>query len=228
MLPLLAAVERAIPNSESMRTYGGEVEHLAKIAKDYQHSVDSSYAQFLAEAAVLASPQISNELTEYMCSSTSDHGAACCMVAREAFVHACKLENQAIELVATGITTDFADTFAGRGAMDIPTSEPASESPVSKFGLSPRALPPPLDQKLDLPPRALSPPPDCLLVPPISFSESTLSSLPLPEISTLDSTLAALSPDQSSSLPGSLSQLSRPCELESSTSMSAADVVMLS
>ncbi|KAH9167494.1 hypothetical protein EDB89DRAFT_125211 [Lactarius sanguifluus] len=96
-----------------------------------------------------------------------------------------------------------------------PATEPAStstsESLVSKFGLSPRAL---------------SPPPGCLLVPPIS--SPTLSSLPLPEISTLDSTLAALSLDQPSSLLESLSQLSRPCELESSTPVSAADVVTLS
>ncbi|KAH9171667.1 hypothetical protein EDB89DRAFT_2243346 [Lactarius sanguifluus] len=107
-------------------------------------------------------------------------------------------------------------------------SEPASmsESSVSKFGLSPRALPLPLDQKLDLPPRALSPPLDCLLAPPIS--SSTLSSSPLPEISTLDSTLVAPSPEQPSSLSGSLSQLSKPRELETSTPISAADVVTLS
>ncbi|KAH9044080.1 hypothetical protein EDB83DRAFT_1576383 [Lactarius deliciosus] len=107
-----------------------------------------------------------------------------------------------------------------------PTSKPASASPVSKFDLTLRVLPLSPDQKLDLLPRALSPPPGCLLVLPIS--SPTLSSLPLPEISTLDSTLTALSLDQSSSLLGSLSQSSGPCELESSTPASAADVVTLS
>ncbi|KAH8988644.1 hypothetical protein EDB83DRAFT_2535365 [Lactarius deliciosus] len=107
-----------------------------------------------------------------------------------------------------------------------PTSEPASASPVSKFDLTLCILPLSPDQKLDLLPHALSPPPGCLLVLPIS--SPTLSSLPLPEISMLDSMLTALSLDQSSSLLGSLSQSSGPCELESSTPASAADVVTLS
>ncbi|KAH9012531.1 hypothetical protein EDB85DRAFT_2296656 [Lactarius pseudohatsudake] len=94
--------------------------------------------------------------------------------------------------------------------VDQPESEPASTSEFSKFGLSPRAL---------------QLPPDQTLAP--LLSSSILSSLPPPEISTLDSTLAAPSPDQPSSL-GLLSQLSRPCELVSSTPVSAADVVTLS
>ncbi|KAH9007841.1 hypothetical protein EDB84DRAFT_1599672 [Lactarius hengduanensis] len=93
-----------------------------------------------------------------------------------------------------------------------PESEPAStsESPVSKFGLSPRTL---------------SLPPDETLAP--LLSSSTLSSSPLLDISTLDSLPVALSPDQSL-LSGTLSQLSRSRELESSTPVSAADVVTLS
>ncbi|KAH9167314.1 hypothetical protein EDB89DRAFT_2125817 [Lactarius sanguifluus] len=60
--------------------------------------------------------------------------------------------------------------------------------------------------------------------------DRALSSLPLPEMSTLDSLPLILSPDQSSSSSssGSLSQLSRPCELESSTLVSAVDIVPLS
>jgi sterol carrier protein 2 len=45
-------------------------------------------------------------------------GAACCIIANEAFVRAHKLENQAVELVATGLATDFPEAFAGRSAMD--------------------------------------------------------------------------------------------------------------
>ncbi|KAH9158549.1 hypothetical protein EDB89DRAFT_2085856 [Lactarius sanguifluus] len=86
-------------------------------------------------------------------------------------------------------------------------SEPAStsESPVSKFSLFPRML---------------SLPPDQTLAP--------LSSSPLREISSLGSLPVAPSPDQPSLSLVSLSQLSRSCELESSTPVSAADVVTLS
>ncbi|KAH9036656.1 thiolase-like protein [Lactarius pseudohatsudake] len=134
MGPLLGVAERASPDSKRgppmpcseprRRSISGNtagVEHLAKIAaKNHKHSLNNPYAQFRAgydEAAVLASPQISNELTKYMCSPTSD-GAACCIVANEAFVHANRLENQAIELVATGLATDYLDAFVGRSAMD--------------------------------------------------------------------------------------------------------------
>ncbi|KAH9024402.1 hypothetical protein EDB84DRAFT_1440700 [Lactarius hengduanensis] len=67
----------------------------SKPAQNHKHSVNNPYAQFRAGhdgAAVFTSPQISNELT--------------------------KLENQAIELVATGLATDYLDAFAGRSAMD--------------------------------------------------------------------------------------------------------------
>ncbi|KAH9012674.1 thiolase-like protein [Lactarius deliciosus] len=136
MGPLLGVAERASPDSqrgppmprmfgavatEYFRKCSGGVEHLAKIAaKNHKHSVNNPYAQFRAgydEAAVLASPQISNGLTKFMCSPTS-YGAACCILANVAFVHANRLENQAIELVATGLATDYLDAFAGRSAMD--------------------------------------------------------------------------------------------------------------
>jgi sterol carrier protein 2 len=45
-------------------------------------------------------------------------GAACCIVADEAFVRANKLENQAIELVATGLGTDVPGAFDGHSAID--------------------------------------------------------------------------------------------------------------
>ncbi len=114
--------------------------HLA--AKNHNHS-DNPYAQFRAgydEAAVLTSPRISNELTKDMCSPTSvaylshpspawyadypllvlaaQDGAAFCIVANEAFVHANKLENRAIELVTMGLATDYPDAFVGRSAMN--------------------------------------------------------------------------------------------------------------
>ncbi|KAH9172851.1 thiolase-like protein [Lactarius sanguifluus] len=119
--------------------YGGGVEYLAKMAKNHKHSVEILYSQFWvghSKAAVLASPQTSNELTKYMCSPTSTaynippHSVmltirfsplldrTCCILANEVFGHTNRLENQAIELVATGLATDYLDAFAGRSAMD--------------------------------------------------------------------------------------------------------------
>ena len=45
--------------------------------------------------------------------------AACCVIASEDFVHAHKLENQAIEIVATTLCTDQAVTFESRSAMEL-------------------------------------------------------------------------------------------------------------
>lgn len=45
--------------------------------------------------------------------------AACCIVASEDFVHKHKLENQAIEIVAQQLTTDFPEAFESRSAMEV-------------------------------------------------------------------------------------------------------------
>ncbi|KAF8480738.1 thiolase-like protein [Russula ochroleuca] len=135
--PLLDAAARAAPDvdlgappmprvfgaaaAEYFRLHGGGVECLAKIAaKNHRHALHNPYAQFregYSETEILTSKPITNELTKFMCSPTSD-GAACCVVANEAFVRAHKLENQAIELVAIGLATDFPEAFAGRSVMD--------------------------------------------------------------------------------------------------------------
>ncbi|KAI9510308.1 hypothetical protein F5148DRAFT_1282084 [Russula earlei] len=108
VLPLLAAAARASPDAD-------------RAAKNHKHALDNNpYAQRRAgysEAEVLASPQITNELTKLTCCPTTD-GAACCAIASEAFVHANKLENQAIEQVATALATDYPEAFEGRSAMD--------------------------------------------------------------------------------------------------------------
>ncbi|KAI9451209.1 hypothetical protein BJY52DRAFT_1419220 [Lactarius psammicola] len=111
---------------EYFKRYGGGMEHLANIVmKNHKPSVNNSYVQFQAwydEAAVLASPQISNELTKYMCGPTS---VACNTSSRpfmlftnEAFVHDNKLENQSMKLVATRLPTDCPEAFVGCSAMD--------------------------------------------------------------------------------------------------------------
>ncbi|KAL1745882.1 thiolase-like protein [Schizophyllum fasciatum] len=106
---------------EYFAKYGGDKTHLAKIAaKNHQNAVNNPYAQFRAgwtEEKVLAAQSITATLTKYMCSPTSD-GAACCIVASEAFVRAHHLENQAIEIVAQSTMTDGPETF---GDVDTPT-----------------------------------------------------------------------------------------------------------
>lgn len=107
---------------EYFAKYGGNIEHLAKIAsKNHKHSLNNPYSQFRdgwTVEQVMNAPRITNQLTKFMCSPTSD-GAACCIVASEGFVHTHGLENQAIEIVAQALTTDSPITFEGRSAMDV-------------------------------------------------------------------------------------------------------------
>ncbi|KAF9511820.1 hypothetical protein BS47DRAFT_1330736 [Hydnum rufescens UP504] len=97
-------------------------EHLSKIAsKNHQHGSRNPYSQFRVPwtpEQVAQSPQVTDELTLLMCSPTSD-GAACCIVASEKFVHAHKLENQAIEFVAQSLATDMPSTFESASAMEL-------------------------------------------------------------------------------------------------------------
>ncbi|KAG6850179.1 hypothetical protein H0H93_016859 [Arthromyces matolae] len=107
---------------EYFAKYGGNIVHLAKIAsKNHKHSLNNPYSQFRdgwSVEDVLNATKITNQLTKFMCSPTSD-GAACCIVASEDFVHKHGLENQAIEIVAQALTTDSPVTFEGRSAMDV-------------------------------------------------------------------------------------------------------------
>jgi len=83
--------------------------------------VNNPYSQFRdgwTYDQVLNAPKITNELTKFMCSPTSD-GSACCIIASEDFVHAHKLENQAIEVVGNALVTDFPGTFEDKSAMQV-------------------------------------------------------------------------------------------------------------
>ncbi|KZT42760.1 thiolase-like protein [Sistotremastrum suecicum HHB10207 ss-3] len=106
---------------EYFNKYGGDIETLAEIAaKNHKHSVKNPYSQFRngwTKEEVLASTRMTEQLTKYMCSPTSD-GAACCIIASEAFVHKHHLENQAIEIVATALTTDDITTLESNSAMN--------------------------------------------------------------------------------------------------------------
>ncbi|KAN0101046.1 Thiolase-like protein [Tylopilus felleus] len=107
---------------EYCEKYGADITHFAKIAaKNHRHSLNNPYSQFRngwMEEQVLNSPKINNQLTKFMCSPTSD-GAACCIVASEDFVHAHKLENQAIEIVAQALETDHPAAFESGSAMEV-------------------------------------------------------------------------------------------------------------
>ncbi|KAH0838722.1 thiolase-like protein [Lanmaoa asiatica] len=107
---------------EYCEKYGADITHFAKIAaKNHKHSVKNPYSQFRngwTKEQVLNSPKINNQLTKFMCSPTSD-GAACCIVASEEFVHAHKLENQAIEIVAQALETDHPAAFESGSAMEV-------------------------------------------------------------------------------------------------------------
>ncbi|CAK5283447.1 unnamed protein product [Mycena citricolor] len=102
--------------------HGGSVEHLAQIAaKNHRHAVNNPYSRFRAGwtvEEVMESPQITKQLTKYMCTSPAD-GAGCGIVASEDFVHAHGLENQAIEIVAQCLTTDGPEAFDGDSNMDV-------------------------------------------------------------------------------------------------------------
>jgi sterol carrier protein 2 len=108
--------------TEYFAKYGGDITHLAKIAsKNHKHSVNNPYSQFRSgwtEEQVLQAPMITSNLSKFMCSPTSD-GAACAIIASEDFVHKHKLENQAIEIVANGMTTDTEKTFNDNSAMEV-------------------------------------------------------------------------------------------------------------
>ncbi|XP_049783353.1 sterol carrier protein 2 [Schistocerca cancellata] len=107
---------------EHMEKYGTKPEHLAKIAyKNHKHSTNNPYSQFQDEYTleqIMSSPQIFGPLTKLQCCPTSD-GAAAAILASEEFVHAHRLENQAIEIVGIEMVTDLPSTFKDNSCMKI-------------------------------------------------------------------------------------------------------------
>ena len=57
--------------------------------------------------------------TDVIPSLVTQDGAACCIVASEDFVHAHRLENQAVEIVAQALETDEPATFDSESAMEL-------------------------------------------------------------------------------------------------------------
>lgn len=99
---------------EHMEKYKTTPEHFAKIAfKNHRNSVNNPYSQFRDEYTleqIKAAPVVYEPLTKLQCCPTSD-GAACAIVASEAFVKAHGLEGQAVEITGMSMATDQPSTF---------------------------------------------------------------------------------------------------------------------
>merc|ERR1712176_95881 len=77
------------------------------------NSVNNPYSQFRDEYTleqIKAAPVVYEPLTKLQCCPTSD-GAACAIVASEAFVKAHGLEGQAVEITGMHMATDQNSTF---------------------------------------------------------------------------------------------------------------------
>lgn len=97
-----------------MEKYGTKPHHFAKIAeKNHRHSVNNPYSQFKDEYTlkqIMDSTTIYAPLTKLQCCPTSD-GAAAAVLVSEEFVVANGLQDQAVEISAITLKTDFANTF---------------------------------------------------------------------------------------------------------------------
>ncbi|XP_022317931.2 sterol carrier protein 2-like isoform X1 [Crassostrea virginica] len=105
---------------EHMEKYGTKPEHFAKIAwKNHKHSTNNPYSQFQDEYSleqIMASPKIHDPLTKLQCCPTSD-GSAAAILCSEEFVKKHNLQNQAVEIVAMEMGTDFPSTFKENSCM---------------------------------------------------------------------------------------------------------------
>lgn len=99
---------------EHMEKYKSEPEHFAKIAfKNHRNSVNNPYSQFRDEYTldqIKNAPKVYAPLTKLQCCPTSD-GAACAIVASEAFVKSHGLEGQAVEITGMSMATDLPSTL---------------------------------------------------------------------------------------------------------------------
>lgn len=129
---------------EHMEKYGTKAEHFGKIAwKNHKHSVNNPYSQFRDEYTldqIMNSPKIHEPLTKLQCCPTSD-GAACAIVASEAYVKKHGLEDQAVEIVGINLTTDFKSTFEEKSSIKLIGSEMAqkcAEAVYKQAGITPK------------------------------------------------------------------------------------------
>uniref|UniRef100_A0A7S1LNZ0 propanoyl-CoA C-acyltransferase n=1 Tax=Alexandrium catenella TaxID=2925 RepID=A0A7S1LNZ0_ALECA len=127
--------------------YGSTPEHFAKIGeKNHRHSANNPYSQFREVYSldeVKAAPMIYEPLTKLQCSPTSD-GAACAILASEAFVKRHGLEGQAVEIIAQSMKTDYpsvdvgSDTRSCINAVGAEMAKEAADDVYKQSGLGPK------------------------------------------------------------------------------------------
>ncbi|CDW89449.1 n-terminal domain containing protein [Stylonychia lemnae] len=129
---------------EHIEKYGTKPEHFAKIAwKNHKHSVNNPYSQFRDEYTleqIIKSPKIHEPLTKLQCCPTSD-GAACAILASEAYVKQHNLQDQAVEILGITMTTDYRSTFDDKSSIKLIGSEMAkkcAQSVYKQAGISPK------------------------------------------------------------------------------------------
>ncbi|KAH9024403.1 hypothetical protein EDB84DRAFT_1678107 [Lactarius hengduanensis] len=132
MGPLLGVAERASPDSKRGPPMpcmfgacsGGVFQEVRRrAAKNHKHSVNNPYAQFRAgydEAAVLTSPQISNELTKFMTELRATRFSAQAGASRDDVgvveLHDCFAANELVTYPTLGLcAVDDAHRFVERG-----------------------------------------------------------------------------------------------------------------
>ncbi len=99
---------------EYMEKYGVKAESFARIGeKNHRHSANNPYSQFrdiYSLEDILNAPMVHSPLTKLQCCPTSDGGGAA-ILASEDFVKRHNLQNQAVEIIAQSMTTDYPSSF---------------------------------------------------------------------------------------------------------------------
>jgi len=128
---------------EHMEKYGTKPEHFAQIAyKNHKHSVNNPYSQFRDEYSmedIMKSRKVFGPLTMLQCCPTSD-GAAAAVVCSEEIVRKYNLYHQAVEILASAMTTDFPSTFEDKSCIKIVGCDMTKNAAAKVFqqtGLSP-------------------------------------------------------------------------------------------
>lgn len=131
---------------EHMEKHKSTPEHFAKIAfKNHRNSVNNPYSQFRDEYTldqIKSAPVVYEPLTKLQCCPTSD-GAACAIVASEAFVKAHGLEGQAVEITGMSMATDQPSTFEDRSCMKMvggDMTRKASQEAYKQAGKGPESV----------------------------------------------------------------------------------------
>ena len=125
---------------EHMEKYGSTAEQFAKIAfKNHRSSVHNLYSQFRDEYTfeqVIIAPSVNAPVTKLQCCPTSD-GAACVILASEAFVKAHGLEGQAVEITGMSMATDMPSTLEDKSCIKMvgfDTTRRAADTALKKAG----------------------------------------------------------------------------------------------